>query len=97
MYKTRNLLQVGNHSLGEAFIVTGLVKEVVAVDNDDFSTYLQKPGQKRTYKVPWSVSDAPMRSRRKISPYCWYKSIYEFVGASLSIEARLPKKGIFRG
>lgn len=43
------------------------------------------------------VPDAPMRSRRKISPYCWYKSIYEFVGASLSIEVRFPKNGIFRG
>jgi hypothetical protein len=37
MDKTRNLLEVGDYSLGEAFIVTALVEEIVAVDNDNFS------------------------------------------------------------
>ena len=41
--------------------------------------------------------DAPRRSRRKISPYCFDKRAKDAAGASRSIEVMFPRKGILRG
>ena len=38
MDKTCNLLEVGDYSLGKAFIVANLVEKVVTVNNDNGST-----------------------------------------------------------
>ena len=51
MDKACNLLEVGDDSLGKAFIVTEFMQEVVTADNDDFSTYIPKPGQKRALEL----------------------------------------------
>jgi len=89
---------MGGYCLGEAFVVTNLVKEIVTIDDNDSPILrFSRPVRNSRLSMTRLSSNAPTRSRRKISPYCWYKSIYEFVGASLSIEARFPKNGILLG
>ena len=98
MNESRNLFQMRSYCLLEAFFVANLAKEIITIDEDDCSILkFSRPIRSFRLGIMGFASNAPIRSRRKISPYCWYKSIYELVGASLSIEEKFPKNGILLG
>lgn len=87
-----------SYYLLKAFFVTNLAKEIITIDEDDYSILkISKPVRSFRLSIVEFASNTPIRSRRKFSPYFWYKSVYEFVGASLSIEAKFPKNGILLG